>query len=93
MACVLPSDQTDLEQNYYPESGHSFSGEGVSYCEWLGLFGYPLSEPMIETNGDSDTVLTQYFERAVFEYHLDIAAPFQVFLRCHGAEVLKSWGW
>ena len=35
----------------------------------LALFGIPLSEPSIETNGNGDTVLTQWFERARFEDH------------------------
>ncbi|HMM42254.1 MAG TPA: hypothetical protein PKA95_10160, partial [Thermomicrobiales bacterium] len=54
---------------------------------------YPLSEPMLETNGDGDTVLTQYFERAVFEYHPDNAAPYDVLLRRVGAEALVARGW
>lgn len=95
-------------EHYFPETGHAiaaefwgywsshgldFGDEGVGFRESLALFGYPLSEPMTETNSDGDTVLTQYFERAVFEYHSDNAAPYQVLLRRLGAEVLASWGW
>lgn len=95
-------------EHYFPETGHAiaaefwgywsshgldFGDEGVSFRESLALFGYPLSEPMTETNSDGDTVLTQYFERAVFEYHPNNAAPYQVLLRRLGAEVLASWGW
>ena len=38
-------------------------------AESLALFGLPLSEPAMETNGAGDTVLTQWFERARFEDH------------------------
>ncbi len=37
----------------------------------LQLFGLPLSEARMETNTSGDTVLTQWFERARFEYHAD----------------------
>ena len=44
---------------------------------------------MTETNADGDTVLTQYFERAVFEYHPENAdTPYAVLLRRLGAEEL-----
>ena len=57
------------------------------------LFGYPVSEPMAETNIDGDTVLTQYFERAVFEWHPDNPSDYQVLLRRLGAEELVARGW
>jgi hypothetical protein len=62
----------------------------VSFRESVALFGYPLSEPMPETNADGDTVLTQYFERAVFEYHPDNPIEYQVLLRRLGVEVLGN---
>lgn len=94
--------------NYVPETGHAIAPEfygywsshglefgdaGISYRESLALFGYPLSEPMTETNADGDTVLTQYFERAVFEHHPDNPAEYQVLLRRLGVEVLDVRGW
>jgi hypothetical protein len=42
---------------------------GKSYAESLALFGMPLTEAAVETNMNGDTVLTQWFERARFEYH------------------------
>jgi hypothetical protein len=42
---------------------------------------------------DGDTVLTQYFERAVFEHHPDNQAPYQVLLRRLGVEELQARGW
>jgi hypothetical protein len=42
---------------------------------------------------DGDTVLTQCFERAVFEYHPGNEAPYQVLLRRLGVEELQARGW
>ncbi|HEX5164497.1 MAG TPA: hypothetical protein VFV93_03805 [Thermomicrobiales bacterium] len=93
---------------YMPETGHAIAPEfwddwtshgldlgdpDVSFRESLALFGYPLSEPMLETNADGDRVLTQYFERAVFEYHPDNPAEYSVLLRRLGAELLDTQGW
>jgi hypothetical protein len=78
---------------YWAGHGLDFGDPGVSFRESLALFGYPLSEPMVETNADGDTVLTQYFERAVFEYHPDNPPEWQVLLRRVGAEILHARGW
>lgn len=78
---------------YWSSHGLDFGDPDASFRESLALFGYPLSEPMLETNADGDTVLTQYFERAVFEYHPDNAAPYDVLLRRLGWEVLVARGW
>ena len=94
--------------HYFAETGHAIAPEfygywsthgldlghaGNSFEESVALFGFPLSEPMMETNADGDTVLTQYFERAVFEHHPDNPASSQVLLRRLGAELMDSWGW
>src|SRR6185369_11694542 len=71
--------------HYFPQTGHAmapqfwaywqshgleFDGQtGTSEAESLALFGYPISEPQMETNSSGDSVLTQWFERARFEYH------------------------
>lgn len=91
------------DPHYFPETGHAIAPEfwqfwswsgldfgdlGNSFRESLALFGYPLTEPAVETNADGDTVLTQYFERAVFEFHPDNPQRWQVLLRRTGAELL-----
>jgi len=76
--------------DYWSDHGLDLGDRGVSFRESVALFGYPLSEPMLETNTDGDTVLTQYFERAVFEYHPDNPAEWRVLLRRLGAEVLAT---
>lgn len=57
--------------DYWSSHGLDFGDDGVSFRESLALFGYPVSPPSMETNGDGDTVLTQWFERARFELHED----------------------
>ncbi|GAC1544174.1 MAG: hypothetical protein NVS2B7_18340 [Herpetosiphon sp.] len=55
---------------YWEDHGLRFAGQiGTSYAESLALFGLPLTYPRMETNPNGDTVLTQWFERARFEYH------------------------
>ncbi len=53
----------------------------------LALFGLPLSDFTVETNGAGDTVVTQWFERARFEYHLDKPREFKVLLGLLGNEI------
>jgi hypothetical protein len=48
---------------------------------------------MLETNADGHTVVTQYFERAVFEHHPDNSVEWRVLLRRLGAEALDQRGW
>ncbi|GAC1356779.1 MAG: hypothetical protein NVSMB42_15650 [Herpetosiphon sp.] len=57
------------------------------YDRSLALFGLPLTAPHMETNSSNDTVLTQWFERARFEWHPRNAAPFKVLLGLLGREV------
>lgn len=78
---------------YWSSHGLEFGDSGVSFGESLALFGYPLSEPMLETNADGHTVWTQYFERAVFEWHPDNPEPYRVLLRRLGAEALTEREW
>ena len=52
----------------------------------LALFGLPLSELTVETNAAGDTVITQWFERARFEYHLNNPRQSRVLLGLLGNE-------
>ncbi len=57
---------------YFAQTNHSLNGEFLRYWNdkgGLSLFGYPISEQFTE-NG----ILTQYFERARFEYHPEALA-------------------
>jgi hypothetical protein len=88
---------------YFSETGHSLCGDflaywqnhglifegsnGTTFAESLALFGQPLSEPKLETNSSGDTVITQWFERARFEYHPDKPSLYRVLLGRLGAEL------
>ncbi len=75
---------------YWSSHGLEFGDSGVSYRESLALFGYPISEAYVDPQTG---LLTQYFERAVFEYHPENADPYKVLLRRLGAEQMTARGW
>lgn len=76
--------------NYWRSNGLDLGDPGVSEREALALFGYPLSEAAMETNAAGDTVLTQWFERARFEFHPGNPAPYTVLLGLLGDETRPS---
>jgi glucose/arabinose dehydrogenase len=79
--------------SYWRTHGLEFDGgAGKSYAESLALFGLPLSEPAMETNSSGFTVLTQWFERARFEYLPANPDPYKVLLGRLGAEVYDPTG-
>jgi hypothetical protein len=75
---------------YWSSHGLEFDGRpGAGFEESLALFGYPISEPAMETNSSGDTVLTQWFERASFEYHPGNPEPYRVLLGRLAAGLLE----
>ncbi len=77
-------------KDYWASHGLDFGDPGTSYRESLALFGFPMSEEFT----DPDTgFVTQYFERAVFEYHPNNPEPYKVLLKRLGADVLGQRGW
>lgn len=58
---------------YFPETGHNLRNSFKTYWEQNGglfIYGYPTSEEFNEVNpSDGQTYVTQWFERARFEYH------------------------
>jgi hypothetical protein len=77
-------------RDYWNSHGLDFGDRGVSYRESLALFGYPISE---EFTDPATGLVTQYFERAVFEYHPNNPDPYKVLLRRLGAEEINDRGW
>ncbi|MBC8075363.1 MAG: PQQ-dependent sugar dehydrogenase [Chloroflexales bacterium] len=72
---------------FWQGHGLEFDGRrGTGYAESLALFGLPLSEAQTETNSSGATVLTQWFERARFEYLPENPDPYKVLLGRLGAE-------
>ena len=71
--------------SFFAETRHNLCGAFRSYWRQFGglpIYGYPLTEEYVE-NG----VVTQYFERARFEYHPGaIPARFDVLLGLLGSE-------
>jgi peptidoglycan/xylan/chitin deacetylase (PgdA/CDA1 family) len=62
---------------FYEATQHNLSGRFARYWDsngGLSVFGYPLSEELTEANpADGKTYTVQYFERARFEYHPELA--------------------
>ncbi len=77
---------------YWQTHGLELGRAGVAFEESLALFGLPLTAPKLEVNPDGDRVLTQWFERARFEYHPTKPEPFKVLLGRLGAEALRLRG-
>lgn len=66
------------EPVYFSETGHNLRGFFRVYWTLhggLAQFGYPLTEEYVATLDDGHAYLVQYFERARFEYHMEIPAP------------------
>jgi len=72
---------------YWSSHGLDLGDPGTSMRESLALFGYPISEAQMERGADGQMYLTQWFERARFEYHPGNPAPNQVLLGRLGAEL------
>lgn len=65
------------DHRYFAATGHSLNFGFKAYWERNGgiqQFGYPISEEFPEAGADGLIRTVQYFERARFEYHLDLLA-------------------
>lgn len=74
---------------YFAPTGHYMTGSFKTYWEQNGgleQFGYPLTEAFRELSPvDGKVYITQYYERAIFEYHPEFARTnYQVLLRLVG---------
>ncbi len=79
----------------FPQTGHTVTGLFLSYWQahgGLAQQGYPLTEAFYEINQiDGQAYITQYFERARFEYHPEQQDPqFKVLLGLLGDEIHQS---
>ncbi len=98
----FPKGTPQADCRFFTETGHTVCGEilaawrangleldgvpGKSEGENLALFGLPLSEPRTETLSDGRQYTVQWFERARFELHPDLAPPYNVLLGLLGQE-------
>jgi len=68
-----PTGSNTDSSHFFTETGHNLGNAFLSF--WLrngglAVFGYPLSEEMVETNeADGQQYTVQYFERNRFEWH------------------------
>lgn len=72
---------------YWQARGLDLGDPGVSEREALALFGLPLTDSQPEMASDGATRITQWFERARFEFHPENPEPYRVLLGRLGAEV------
>jgi hypothetical protein len=86
-----------LDVLYFPETRHTLGGPFRKFWEETGglaVYGYPISEEIMERAPDGNSYLVQYFERNRFEYHPEVAGtPYEVQLGLLGADLLKQNRW
>ena len=80
------------DRRYFPETAHSLAYGFKRYWDEHGgltVFGFPISEEFTERNPDTGEEHTvQYFERARFEYHPELAGtPYEVLQGRLGAQI------
>ncbi|HIE37850.1 MAG TPA: hypothetical protein EYH30_11465 [Anaerolineales bacterium] len=77
-------------RRYFPETGHSVSFAFLVFYDsngGLDIFGYPISEPMVE-NGR----IVQYFQRARMEWHPERPRDERVVLGALGRAYIQRFG-
>jgi hypothetical protein len=77
---------------FWSTHGIEFDGNknAISLPEAIALFGLPVSEAQMEYAEDGNMYLTQWFERARFEYHPQNQPPYDVLLGRLGAELVAQ---
>jgi hypothetical protein len=94
-----PADVTiqSTEILYFSETKHTLGGPFRTFWEATGglaVYGYPISEEIVEQAPDGHSYTVQYFERNRFEYHPEAAGtPYEVQLGLLGAALLKLDMW
>lgn len=100
---TFPKGQQTGGCQFFAETGHSVCEPFLSYWKnnglrdakltpegrSLALFGLPLSEAVPEVNSSGENVVTQWFERARFEFHPDEPQQYQVLLGLLGNETAR----
>jgi hypothetical protein len=80
---------------FFAETGHNLSGQFLQFWQrrgGLSIFGYPISEERAEINPqDGKEYHVQYFERARFELHPELAGtPYEVQLGQLGTQLYRG---
>lgn len=71
---------------YWQIHGLDMGDDGASFRESLALFGYPISE---EFTDPESGLVTQYFERAIFQWQPENDPPWDILLERLGAELIE----
>lgn len=86
LAVAAVSAQSEDDQRYFDETGHTINGAFLEFFDEHGgleVFGYPITEEFVDANG----LLVQYFQRGRFEWHTGNPEGFQVQLGLLGDEL------
>ncbi len=83
---------------YFTETQHTLVGPFLQFWKQGGglpVFGFPISEPMVEKNADDGKLYTvQYFERTRLEYHPEFKDnPLPVLEGLLGNDLIRDGGW
>ena len=92
----LPSGTSTASSVFFPQTGHNLANAFLAYWQrngGLAVFGYPLSEEMVEVNpADGRPYTVQYFERNRFEWHPELGPASNVQLGLLGVEYARMVG-
>lgn len=75
---------------FFPETGHNIAGDFQAFWEQnggLATFGLPITDPVTETLEDGKRYTVQWFERARFESHPELAGSNSILLGQFGRQV------
>jgi len=78
---------------FFPETGHNIAGDFKGFWEGnggLSTFGLPITDPVTETLEDGKQYTVQWFERARFELHPELAGPNNILLGQFGRQVYQG---
>ncbi|MCL4544394.1 MAG: hypothetical protein M1118_07320 [Chloroflexi bacterium] len=92
-ATAMPAPTaTPQPQQYFPQTGYTVSDAFLAFFKAHGgiaVFGYPISNELPEMGSDGRVLTVQYFQRARFEYHPELAGtPYVVELGLLGDQYL-----
>ncbi|MEP6774842.1 MAG: hypothetical protein ABJA50_04530 [Chloroflexota bacterium] len=94
---TVKADSIQSGAIYFPQTGHTLSKQFLSYWQKTGglaVYGYPISEEVVEKAPDGHSYTVQYFERNRFELHPEATGtPYEVQLGLLGAAILKQNVW
>ena len=91
-----PEGANTANSYFFTETGHNLGNAFLSFWQrngGLAVFGYPISEEIVETNeADGRQYTVQYFERNRFEWHPERSASNNVQLGLLGTEFARMEG-